>query len=102
MKRDFFLIRKMLMAVEEAPPGAVIQNFPYDDTDARTITEHVKLLKEGGFLDADIISQLGSSDSFYIVTRLTWKGHEFLDNLKNDTLWKKLMARAQEKGISIS
>jgi Hypothetical protein (DUF2513) len=25
---------------------------------------------------------------------LTWEGHEFLDNLKNDTLWKKVIARA--------
>ncbi len=102
MKRDFFLIRKILMTVEDAQPGEVIQNFQYDGSDARTIAERVKLLKEGDFIDAEVVSQLGSSESYYAVWRLTWRGHEFLDNLKNDTLWKKLIARAQEKGISIS
>ena len=102
MKRDFFLIRRMLTAVEDAQPGEPIQNFQYDGVDARTIAEHVKLLKEGDFVDAEVVSQLVSSECYYAVWRLTWRGHEFLDNLKNDTLWKKLIARAQEKGISIS
>ena len=46
MKRDFFLIRRMLTAVEDAQPGEPIQNFQYDGVDARTIAEHVKLLQE--------------------------------------------------------
>jgi hypothetical protein len=48
-----------------------------------------------------VISQFGSSED-YAVSRLTWEGHEFLDNLKYDTLWKKVIARAEEKGASIS
>jgi Hypothetical protein (DUF2513) len=102
MKRDFLLIRKILMTVEDAQPGEVIQDFQYDGSDSRMVAEHVKLLDEGGFIEASIASQFGSSEAFYAVSRLTWKGHEFLDNLKNDTLWKKVTARAEEKGVSIS
>ena len=102
MKRDFSLIRSILMTVEDAQPGEVIQNFQHDGSDARTVAEHVRLLKEGDFIEADFASQLGSSECFYAVTRLTWKGHEFLANAKNDTLWKKVIAQAQDKGISVS
>ena len=100
MKRDFSLIRSILMTVEDAQPGEVIQNFQHDGSDARTVAEHVRLLKEGDLVD--FASQLGSSECFYAVTRLTWKGHEFLANAKNDTLWKKVIAQAQDKGTSVS
>jgi Hypothetical protein (DUF2513) len=102
MKRDFSLIRNILMTVEDAQPGEVIQNFQHDGSDARTVAEHVRLLQEADFIEADFASQLGSSEFFYAVTRLTWKGHEFLANAKNDTLWKKVIAQAQEKGTSVS
>ena len=29
------------------------------------------------------------------------KGHEFLANARNNTVWKKVMAQAQEKGQSV-
>jgi Hypothetical protein (DUF2513) len=49
-----------------------------------------KIAQGGGFIEAEIISQFGSSEDFYghfyAVSRLTWEGHEFLDNLENDTL----------------
>jgi hypothetical protein len=60
------------------------------------------LLIEGDVLDGQIVGQLGTSDDYYFVTRLTWAGHEFLANAKNDTVWKKVIADAQEKGTSVS
>ena len=31
-----------------------------------------------------------------------WAGHDFLANAKNDTIWKKVLADAEQKGISVS
>src|ERR1035441_8809860 len=34
--------------------------------------------------------------------RMTWAGQEFLAKAKNDTIWKKVIAQAEEKGMSTS
>jgi hypothetical protein len=44
----------------------------------------------------------GSIVSACFIHRLTWDGHEFLANAKNDTIWKKVTSQAEEKGESIS
>ncbi len=36
------------------------------------------------------------------VMRMTWAGQEFLGKAKNETIWKKVIARAEEKGMSTS
>lgn len=102
MKRDFNLIRDILIDAEEAPPGQVIQGFTYEGVDQQVIAEHVKLLIDAGYLEGELIHQMGSSAHAYAVTGMTWDGHEFLANAKNDTVWKKVMADASEKGSSVS
>ena len=34
-------------------------------------------------------------------TGLTWQGHEFLDAVRNDTVWRKTTALIKEKGGSV-
>jgi hypothetical protein len=31
---------------------------------------------------------------------LTWEGHEFLDKVRHDTVWKAITSEAKEKGLS--
>ena len=45
-------------------------------------------------------SSIGQFD-FY-VTGLTWQGHEFLDKIRNDTLWQKVKATVQSKSLDLS
>jgi hypothetical protein len=102
MKRDYNLIRKILIDVEDAEPGQVIQNFTCEGVDQRIIAEHVKLLIDARYLEGEIIRQFGTSAFAYAVTGMTWDGHEFLANAKNDTVWKKVMSDAQKQGGSMS
>ena len=39
--------------------------------------------------------------AFY-VGRLTWEGHEFLDKIKNDTVWNKTLKVIKEKGLPLA
>jgi hypothetical protein len=55
---------------------------------------------EANLLDGDIIRTFGNSS--YLVRKITWQGHDFLANAKNDTIWKKVMTEAKEKGSSTS
>ena len=107
MKRNLNLIRKILLDIENAPPGKVISasNFNYEEFEELIIAEHLKLLIDAKFLEGKFIQDLlsdGSIEIFCSIYRLTWDGHEFLANAKNDTIWKNVTSQAEEKGESIS
>ncbi|PZV27493.1 MAG: hypothetical protein DCF12_04245 [Snowella sp.] len=107
MKRNLNLIRKILLDIENAPPGKVISasNFNYEEFEELIIVEHLKLLVDAKLLEGNVIEDSlfdGSIVSACFIHRLTWDGHEFLANAKNDTIWKKVTSQAEEKGESIS
>jgi len=107
MKRNLNLIRKILLDIENAPPGKVLSaaDFNYEEFEELIIAEHLKLLIDAKFLEGNSRQDLlfdGSIVIFCSIYRLTWDGHEFLANAKNDTIWKKVTSQAEEKGESIS
>lgn len=101
MERDFNCIRRILLDVEASPAGDWLQDLPYDDIDQHTVAEHVRIMIQEGLVDGKITDLHGGSPS-YLIRRLTWKGHDFLANAKNDTIWKKVMSEAKEKGTSMT
>lgn len=101
MKRDFDLVRSLLLYVEQSPPGQPIHGLTQEGCETEVINEHVKLLINEDFLEGRF-ERLSSGGSHYAISGLTWKGHDFLDNAKNDTVWKKVMADAEDKGMSLS
>jgi hypothetical protein len=104
MQRNLELIRDILIDAEAAEPGQVIFGFDYPECPERTKKEilcHVELLIDAGFLEGDVVrSDSGPVDC--AVTKITWAGHEFLANAKNDTVWKRVVSEAKEKGTSTS
>lgn len=57
-------------------------------------------LKEADMLAADEMS--GGANMFrgITVTDITWGGHEFLGNIRDDTVWNKTKEKAMQLGIS--
>lgn len=103
MKFDAALMRSIMLMAEEAPVGKIldITNAILGGQTASELAEHVFLLHEEGYIDAQVI-RLGDSVSAIHIHRLTMKGHEFVRNARNDTVWKKVTAAAKEKGVSLS
>lgn len=100
MKRDFDLVREILIAVE-AREGDPRKTMPVEipGRSQDEISYHVKLLWDEGLLDAVDFSH---STAFVIEPqRLTWRGHEFLDAARNDTVWNKVKEIVKQKGGSI-
>lgn len=94
MKRDFDLIRRILRDAENMSAMSTISNlgtlggksFGYEGHDPKVVGEHVQLLIEAGLLDGKVSP--GMDGGAYIqVQRLTWKGHDFLDAMKDDSIW---------------
>lgn len=98
MKRDLNLIRDILFSIEGAPPGSTIGGFDFPDHEPLEIMEHVQLLLDDGYIEGKVMRPHG----IYAVSRLTARGHDFLDNARNNTIWKQVLYEAKEKGMSTS
>lgn len=101
MKRDMELVRKLLLAVEahDSPDKTFDIENTFPDYPLEVVMYHVKILDEAGLVDATDASD--SRKIYYMPNGLTWNGHEFLDAIRNDTVWNKVKQVIQEKGGAI-
>lgn len=101
MKLDLDLMRQIMLEIEKLPAGVIAQNFRLDGAEHFVVLEHLRLLHEEGYFDGCIVPGKNGQPLQAAVTRLTMKGHEFVRNAHNDTLWKKVTSDAQAKGSSV-
>jgi len=94
MRRDMDLIRKVLLAIEDQYIDAPIYNLKVEGYDLELIAYHCKILCE-----AELISDYKRLFADFGVGSLTWAGHEFLDNIRDDTVWGKTIETMTNKGI---
>ena len=99
MKRDMDIVRRILLAVEEADaPVEALEGL--DDS---VFSYHAAILVEAGLVrgDAptygDTLQPFGAS-----IFSLTWSGHEFLDAARNESVWQKATGTARAKGLSVT
>jgi len=103
MKRNWDTIRKILIRLEEKEPGEHslrLSSWPKDVQPE--ISYHVELLEEAGLIHGHMSKTMGLGPYDFSATRLTWEGHELLDAIKNDTIWKKTKKLFSSKGISMT
>jgi hypothetical protein len=100
MKRDWDVVRKILLALEEQE-GANSQLGSLDDVDDESFGYHVKLMKDAGLLEAAVMTPL-NGPILAVALRMTWEGHEFLDSIRPKSTWDKVKEQAKEKGVSLS
>lgn len=58
------------------------------------VAEHVRLLVESNFVEAT------PSDLGPLPVRLTMKGHDFLESIRNETVWNTVKSQVRDKGGS--
>lgn len=104
MKRDWEVIRQVLIEVEEL--NATDRNSAtyglgdeYGD-DEVTKNEHALLLWKAGFISG---IDAGTLDGpALIAPDLTWAGHELLDTLRSKAVWERIKTTAKDKGIELT
>lgn len=93
MKRDLDLIREILLEIEkENTPNVSVENlfkkdFKKDSEDI--LSEHILLLSEADFIDSMHETLENGKMIFVGNVRITWKGYEFLEQIRNDSIWKE-------------
>jgi hypothetical protein len=103
MKRDWDTIRTILTKLEDSTSSNDIlelSSFPLEE--AEKISYHIELLLEANLIEGEMTPTLGSGPTSFYITRLTWYGHEFLDSINNDTIWKKTKKSFSNSGISMT
>lgn len=88
MKRDIDLIRRIMLDIEEMPPGARIGVPVYDGVERDVVIAHAVLLHEAGLVKGSVMHPMNGPPKIQI-SGLTWEGHDFLAVAKNDTIWEK-------------
>jgi hypothetical protein len=102
VKRDMDLIRKMLLAIENSPSGYAPDVLTIEGYTPDQIGYHAFLMLEAGLVDGSDITDSGSSGPEALITRLTWKGHEFAEAARDESRWTKAMGIVKEKGGTIT
>lgn len=89
MKRDLDLVRKILLWMEGSDHGTVHTEPQIEGFSAEQVGYHVHLMGQAGLITALDITTNGDHSPNALPSSLTWAGHDFLDAVKDDTLWEK-------------
>jgi Hypothetical protein (DUF2513) len=107
MKRDMELIRALMLEIESKDNIFSFQNLYLESVNDlgysfQQIDYNLEILIEAGLLIGKVQPQAGFDRRIIDIERLSWNGHEFIDNARNESVWKKAMTTVSEKGGSVS
>lgn len=99
MQRNKELIRKILFKIEDAVDNVVKTNLKIEGYTKEQVAYHCYILYEGGYIHACNV-QYGSNEVYsFSVGRLTWEDYEFLDKIREDSIWNKIKDTITENGL---
>ena len=103
MKRNWDTIRELLTKVEECTtPADEVRLSHFPSERKAEISYHMALLIEANLVHGRISKTMGQEPHDFFAQRLTWNGHEFLDAIRNDTVWTKTKKAFRDKGMDMS
>lgn len=101
MKRDLELIRKMVLAIEDAQSGWA-PNLKLEGYSNAEVGYHAYLLVDAGLAKGQDSTDQQSEGPEAHITSLTWAGHEFADAARDEGRWAKAMGVVAEKGGAVT
>ncbi|WP_163098034.1 DUF2513 domain-containing protein [Acidithiobacillus ferrianus] len=114
MKQDIDLLKHILVYVEENQMlnepvqgkcifDALIAESLLTDTteDYIKLANHIELLVDDNLIKANT-NLIRAKIPLFMVIRITAEGHRFLDNVRNDTFYKRVKKHISDNGIPLS
>lgn len=99
MKRDWEVIRRLLLIVEQSGPDGP-EVIAVDGQSDESLTYHLHLLIDARFVEGS--ETRTSSGVRFRISGLTWAGHELLDSTRDLTVWQKGRDAMKKLGGGIS
>lgn len=101
MKRDMELVRKILLKIEEEYRSSSIINLRIDGYDMETVAYHCRILNDAGLV-SDYEGKYASNELYmFWVGPLTWDGNDFLDKIRDNSVWHKTKEVITQKGLPL-
>ncbi|KGX85039.1 DUF2513 domain-containing protein [Pontibacillus litoralis] len=101
MKLSFDAMRDLLFVIEDQPRDIDINKVVYDrrleSFDKSDLGYALEKLIEARLLNGKVYTT--KSGILFSIDSISTDGHEFLDNIRNDTNWNKIKGMASEKGV---
>jgi len=105
MKRDMDLVRRLLLDLESAP-GPLDGSHEVSGYDEDAVAYHLGLLIRSGFADGPepqyTFENTSKAPDFVLALRLTPAGHDFVDTMRDETVWKKVKEKTAKAGSSVA
>lgn len=103
MKRDMDLIRTLLIQIEASKLPTSIGNLSQQNPDAKfmEVQYNLKQIYDAGYIKG-VYTEFVSGGYDLLRIELTWKGHDFIDSVRDDEVWAKTKKGAEEaRGFTI-
>ena len=101
MRRDPELIRNLLLAFEKKEDFKIKEadSFEIGEHDTKTIEYHFMLMAQAGLIDYEAFRSKSNPERLIKVMpfNLTWKGHEYLDAVRDKSVWQKAIKASKGK-----
>ena len=96
MKRDIELIRMVMLAAEESKDPYELVDPKFEGHNETEISYHIALLDDAGLLHGQDRSAIGVFR--WSAGALTWAGHEFVEAVRDESVWKEALAITAKSG----
>ena len=96
MKRDMDLVRLILQNIEEREPGTGGYGVYGEGRSRAEISGHLLIMYDAGLVDG--VDPRGGVEC----SRLTWEGHEFLEQSRDEEIWEQAKDKARSATGSLS
>jgi hypothetical protein len=97
MKRDLDLIRLILLDTEKNDQPLRSIRIAAEGFSDQEVSYHVKLLHEAGYIHAQNMSHMRGIA--WYPKSLTWAGYEYLDAVRNGTVWNQVKAKLKDQAL---
>lgn len=104
MKREIELFRKILFKIEEEyePGTGAIGEIKIEGYDSQIIAEHCRLLEEESLIQDYKPMWADNKIYYFSVGPLTNLGYDFLDEIRDNNVWKQITKKLKENNIIVA
>lgn len=96
MKRDMELIRKVMLAAEKSEDPTKLVDPKFESHSETEISYQIALLDDAGLLHGHDRTAIGVFR--WSAGRLTWAGHEFVEAVRDESVWQEALAITAKSG----
>ena len=105
MKRDWTIIRAILLKLEESEtPNTVLNANNLPPFEEQAVAYHIRLLANAGHITANVSESRSGDGRIYVALarNLSNSGHELLDTIRNDKVWDKIQEKVKKDGLEMT